>query len=399
MMRRVLVDIARRRRAQRRGGVDAVHVPLESVDLPASERDKDLVAVDGALEKLTAEDPRRARLVELRFFGGLSMEETAEALGISVRTAYSEWAFARAWLYRELSNHGACMNQARQDQLFRIFEAARQLEADQRIEFIGRSCGADDALRAEVDSLLEADAASGEFMVQPALDRLAQAMAEDRWTLRAGETIGPYTIVQLLGSGGAGEVWRARDERLRRDVAIKVLLPHVAGDADRRFAEEARTAGALNHPNILTVYDVGEHQGIPYLVSECLEGRSLRQRLDDAPISVEEARAIALGVARGLAAAHARSIIHRDLKPGNTFLRLDGSVKILDFGLAKLQFSSLPTEARSDDDRRHPRYRRVHGAGTGEWGARRRACRPLRTGRDVARNARRSASVPRSECL
>jgi len=106
MMRRVLVDIARRRRAQRRGGAGVVHVPLESVDLPASERDKDLVAVDQALETLAAEDPRRARLVELRFFGGLSMEETANALGVSVRTAYSEWAFARAWLYRQLSSHG-----------------------------------------------------------------------------------------------------------------------------------------------------------------------------------------------------------------------------------------------------------------------------------------------------
>jgi len=106
MMRRVLVDIARRRRARRRGGADVVHVPLESVDLPASERDKDLVAVDHALETLAAADPRRARLVELRFFGGLSMEETANALGVSVRTAYSEWAFARAWLYRHLSNHG-----------------------------------------------------------------------------------------------------------------------------------------------------------------------------------------------------------------------------------------------------------------------------------------------------
>jgi RNA polymerase sigma-70 factor (ECF subfamily) len=104
MMRRVLVDIARRRRAIRRGGAGAVRVPLESVDLPANEVDTDLVAIDGALEKLAAEDPRRARLVELRFFGGLSMEETAQTLGVSVRTAYSEWAFARAWLYRTLSN-------------------------------------------------------------------------------------------------------------------------------------------------------------------------------------------------------------------------------------------------------------------------------------------------------
>ena len=107
MMRRVLVDIARRRRAGCRGGADVVHVPLDSVDLPANGRDMDLVAIDGALEKLASEDPRRARLVELRFFGGLSMEETAKALDISVRTAYSEWAFARAWLFRALSNSDA----------------------------------------------------------------------------------------------------------------------------------------------------------------------------------------------------------------------------------------------------------------------------------------------------
>jgi RNA polymerase sigma factor (TIGR02999 family) len=104
MMRRVLVDIARRRRAARRGGDGVVRVPLDSVDVPANERDMDLVAIDAALEKLAAEDPRRARLVELRFFGGLSMEDTAQALGVSVRTAYSEWAFARAWLFRALSS-------------------------------------------------------------------------------------------------------------------------------------------------------------------------------------------------------------------------------------------------------------------------------------------------------
>jgi RNA polymerase sigma-70 factor, ECF subfamily len=107
MMRRVLVDIARRRRANRRGGAEAVRVPLESVELPASQRDTDLVAIDRALEKLAAEDARKARVVELRFFGGLSMEETARVLGVSVRTAHSDWAFARAWLFRALSGEGS----------------------------------------------------------------------------------------------------------------------------------------------------------------------------------------------------------------------------------------------------------------------------------------------------
>ena len=118
-------------------------------------------------------------------------------------------------------------------------------------------------------------------MTQPALDRLANTMAGDGWSLRPGERVGAYTVRELVGAGGAGEVWRATDERLGRDVAIKALLPHLSGDPDRirRFTEEARTAGALNHSNILSVYDVGEHGGAPFIVSEYVEGESLRARL------------------------------------------------------------------------------------------------------------------------
>ena len=139
-------------------------------------------------------------------------------------------------------------------------------------------------------------------------------------------------------------MWRATDERLERDVAIKVLLPHLTDDPERlkRFASEARTAGALNHANILSVYDVGEHGGAPFIVCEYLEGESLRARLQAGALPAVTAVGIALQIARGLAAAHARGIVHRDLKPENVFLRSDGGVKLLDFGLAKLQAPATP---------------------------------------------------------
>ena len=141
------------------------------------------------------------------------------------------------------------MNGERWIELDRIFTAALQLRAEERTAFVTAECGADDALRAEALGLLTADQVSGTFMARPALDTLAQDLASQGWGLRPGERIGAYTIVQRLGFGGTGEVWRARDERLGRDVAIKTLLPHISSDAEhlRRFADEARTAGGLNH--------------------------------------------------------------------------------------------------------------------------------------------------------
>ena len=170
-------------------------------------------------------------------------------------------------------------------------------------------------------------------------------------SLASGAKLGPYEIVSLLGAGGMGEVYRARDSRLKREVAIKVLPRAVSLDGERlrRFEQEALATAALNHPNILAVFDIGTSDGSPYVVSELLEGETLRERLRSGAIAVRKSLDYALQIAHGLAAAHEKGIIHRDLKPENLFVTRDGRVKILDFGLAKLTqaessaHTSLPT--------------------------------------------------------
>src|SRR5450432_3101344 len=156
--------------------------------------------------------------------------------------------------------------------------------------------------------------------------------------LAAQARLGPYEILSRLGAGGMGDVYRARDTRLGRDVALKILPKSFSSDADRlrRFEQEAKAAGLLNHPNITAVFDVGTHEGSPYIVSELLEGETLRSRLAAGPLSSRRATEFALQAARGLAAAHEKGIVHRDLQPENIVITRDGRVKILDFGLAKL---------------------------------------------------------------
>jgi len=159
--------------------------------------------------------------------------------------------------------------------------------------------------------------------------------------------LGPYEITALLGAGGMGEVYRARDTRIGREVALKVLPASYSADPDRlrRFEQEARAAGALNHPNVLTLHDVGRHDGTPYIVSELLDGETLRAKLSRGPLCVAKALDYAMQIARGLAAAHDRGIVHRDLKPENVFVTRDERVKILDFGIAKLIEPARPDEA------------------------------------------------------
>ena len=176
-------------------------------------------------------------------------------------------------------------------------------------------------------------------------------------TIQSGARLGPYEIVSAIGAGGMGEVYRARDERIGRDVAIKVLPETFAENEERlrRFEQEARTAGGLNHPNLVTIHDIGRHEGAPYLVMELLEGESLREKLGEggsgAKVPVRKAIEYAVQIARGLAAAHDKGIVHRDLKPDNVFVTSDGRVKILDFGLAKQE--GLPADGGTDQKTAH----------------------------------------------
>jgi Tol biopolymer transport system component len=221
------------------------------------------------------------------------------------------------------------MTPERWQQLQDILEKVLELMPDQRSAFLERACSSDPSLRHEVESLL----ASGDDLH---FSFLESSML--RVTLTSGTRLGDYEVKSLLGSGGMGEVYRARDSRLGRDVAIKVLPSFLSADSERlhRFEKEARAAAALNHPNILAVHQMGTHAGAPYLVTELLEGETLREQIRCGRMAVRKAIDYAVQIARGLAAAHENGIVHRDLKPENLFVTKDGRVKILDFGLAKL---------------------------------------------------------------
>ena len=221
------------------------------------------------------------------------------------------------------------MTVERWQQVKDLLQKALELAPEERNAFLDQSCSSDHSLRREVENLLNSSKeVRSDFL------RSSGASA----VLRKGTKLGDYEVQALLGSGGMGEVFRARDERLGRDVAIKVLPQSLALDSERlrRFEQEAQAAAALNHPNILAVFQMGSYEGSPYLVSELLEGETLRECLKAGPVTVRKAVDYAIQIARGLAAAHDKGIVHRDLKPENLFVTRDGRVKILDFGLAKL---------------------------------------------------------------
>src|SRR5438270_2881839 len=230
------------------------------------------------------------------------------------------------------------MNREHWQEVKELFHAVLERAPAERAAFLDRACAGDESMRREVESLIRAHEEEGSFIDAPAYEVAAGLLADDGKDSLAGQQINHYRILSPLGVGGMGEVYLAQDTKLGRRVALKLLPSSFTKDEDRlhRFQQEARTASALNHPNILTIYEIGEEAGRQYIATELIEGETLRQRLSSGALETVDALDITLQAASALAAAHEVGIVHRDVKPENIMIRRDRFVKVLDFGLAKL---------------------------------------------------------------
>ncbi|MCI0336577.1 MAG: protein kinase [Acidobacteria bacterium] len=216
-------------------------------------------------------------------------------------------------------------------QVKQIFQTAVEIPTAERAAWLAEACVDDPALLSEIESLIAVHKETGSFLETPAFELVPQ-------NTLVGESLGRYRIMELLGRGGMGEVYKAKDTTLGRDVAIKVLHSNLSIDQDRlrRFVQEARAASALNHPNIITIHEFGYEDGVHFIISEFIEGETLRRRIASERINAGEIPEIAMQITGALIAAHEAGIVHRDIKPENVMVRPDGLVKVLDFGLAKL---------------------------------------------------------------
>src|SRR5262245_2319643 len=233
------------------------------------------------------------------------------------------------------------MKPERYKQIEELYHSVIGRKPEERAAFLEQSCGVDEALRREVESLLSYDERAKQFIERPPDDLAAAMLGAEQKQSMVGRTLGHYRVVSLLGSGGMGEVYRATDTRLDRTVALKVLPYHLSSNPElrQRFELEARAVSSLSHPHICALYDVGQPDGIDYLVLEYIEGESLADRRAKGPLTVDHALRYAIQVADALDHAHRAQLVHRDLKPANIMLTKSGA-KLLDFGLARLRVNN-----------------------------------------------------------
>src|SRR5205809_59673 len=243
------------------------------------------------------------------------------------------------------------MTPARFQTIEEIFLAAVEQEPDHVSAFLDRACGGDTALRREVEALLASDQRAGRFIEGSSVGLATKVIQNQQADSLVGETFGHYKTSKRIGSGGMGEVYLATDVKAGRRAALKLLPLRFTGDAERpkRFEQEARAVVALNHPNVVTVYEIGEENSIHYIASELIEGETLRDRLTRGSLQLSEALDVAIQIASALTAAHEAGIVHRDIKPENIMLRPDGYVKVLDFGIAKLAEQEVPVTVPTDE--------------------------------------------------
>src|SRR5213595_150495 len=243
------------------------------------------------------------------------------------------------------------MTPARFQAIEEIFRAALDHQPDQISTFLDTACGGDEVLRRKVENLLDSDARAGPFIEKSAVGLATTIIQNGQVDSLVGQTIDHYKISEPIGTGGMGEVYLATDVIAGRKAALKLLPLRFTGDTGRlnRFQHEAHAVVALNHPNILTVYEIGEDHSIHYIATELIEGETLRDRLTRGPMQLSEAVDIAIQMASALAVAHNAGIVHRDIKPENIMLRPDGYVKVLDFGIAKLAEQEVPATMPKDE--------------------------------------------------
>ena len=242
-----------------------------------------------------------------------------------------------------------------------LADSALEVPHGQRGRFLDEACAGDGELRVRVEQLLAAHESSAGFLESSVLQQLAKDMAAPaaRSDL-IGQRVDRYSVISRLGAGGIGQVWLARDEELTRDVALKLLFPRYAGDPlqVRRFQQEARAASTLNHPNIVTIFEIGKSEGVDFIAQELVQGQTLRQWLANGPVPMHSVLAVGVQIAAALEAAHGAGIVHRDIKPENVMVRPDGLVKVLDFGLARFIESGplAPEASRSKESITQPGF-------------------------------------------